>query len=165
MHAETVSFADAENWLALGTGALLLIVGASRRSVGGTCLAVSSVPLLYRGITGPRDAIIKVTTTAICGSDLHIYEIDPSFIITHRIGLEDAPSMYRTFRDKHDSCVKVVMNPDASTKHSHPDSTTVPPRVEGLTSITDKETQRWPKRRSTMHSLTNSVTRTTPKNS
>ena len=42
-------------------------------------------------------------------------EIDPSFIITHRIGLEDAPSMYRTFRDKHDSCIKVVMKPGAST--------------------------------------------------
>jgi threonine dehydrogenase-like Zn-dependent dehydrogenase len=38
-------------------------------------------------------------------------EIDPSFIITHRIGLEDAPTMYRTFRDKHDSCIKVVMKP------------------------------------------------------
>jgi uncharacterized membrane protein len=48
----TPSVADAENWLALGTGALLLIVGASRRSVGGACLAASSVPLLYRGITG-----------------------------------------------------------------------------------------------------------------
>jgi uncharacterized membrane protein len=48
----TPSVADAENWLALGTGALLLIVGASRRSIGGACLAASSVPLLYRGITG-----------------------------------------------------------------------------------------------------------------
>ena len=43
---------DAENWLALGTGALLLLVGASRRSTVGACLAVSSAPLLYRGITG-----------------------------------------------------------------------------------------------------------------
>jgi len=38
-------------------------------------------------------------------------EIDPSFIITHRVGLDDAPAMYRTFRDKHDQCVKVVMRP------------------------------------------------------
>jgi threonine dehydrogenase-like Zn-dependent dehydrogenase len=36
-----------------------------------------------------------------------------AFIITHRIGLEDAPSMYRTFRDKHDACIKVVMKPGA----------------------------------------------------
>ena len=41
-------------------------------------------------------------------------DIDPSFIITHRIGLEDAPAMYRTFRDKHDACIKVVMKPGAS---------------------------------------------------
>jgi len=49
-------------------------------------------------------------------------EIDPSFIITHRIGLEDAPAMYRTFRDKHDACIKVVMKPGAATPH-HQDST------------------------------------------
>ena len=45
-------------------------------------------------------------------------EIDPSFIITHRIGLEDAPAMYRTFRDKHDSCIKVVMKPGVATRQS-----------------------------------------------
>lgn len=38
-------------------------------------------------------------------------EIDPSFIITHRIGLDEAPAMYRTFRDKQDACIKVVMKP------------------------------------------------------
>ena len=46
------SLGDAENWLALGTGALLLFIGASRRSAVGAWLAVSSAPLLYRGITG-----------------------------------------------------------------------------------------------------------------
>jgi threonine dehydrogenase-like Zn-dependent dehydrogenase len=40
-------------------------------------------------------------------------EIDPSFIITHRVALDDAPEMYRTFRDKQDDCVKVVMRPAA----------------------------------------------------
>jgi threonine dehydrogenase-like Zn-dependent dehydrogenase len=44
-------------------------------------------------------------------------EIDPSFVITHRIGLEDAPAMYRTFRDKDDSCIKVVMKPGAPPVH------------------------------------------------
>jgi threonine dehydrogenase-like Zn-dependent dehydrogenase len=38
-------------------------------------------------------------------------EIDPSFVITHRVSLEHAPQMYRTFRDKQDDCVKVVMKP------------------------------------------------------
>jgi|SRR6185503_7690534 len=48
----STSLADDENWLALGTGALLLLVGASRRSAVGALLAASSAPLLYRGITG-----------------------------------------------------------------------------------------------------------------
>jgi threonine dehydrogenase-like Zn-dependent dehydrogenase len=38
-------------------------------------------------------------------------KIDPSFVITHRVGLEDGPQMYRTFRDKEDGCVKVVLKP------------------------------------------------------
>ena len=38
-------------------------------------------------------------------------KIDPSFLITHRIGLEDGPEAYKTFRDKSDGCVKVVIRP------------------------------------------------------
>ncbi|MGM9322200.1 zinc-dependent alcohol dehydrogenase [Deinococcus aquaticus] len=38
-------------------------------------------------------------------------EIDPSFVITHRASLDQAPDLYKTFRDKHDGCVKVVLNP------------------------------------------------------
>jgi threonine dehydrogenase-like Zn-dependent dehydrogenase len=38
-------------------------------------------------------------------------EIDPSFIITHTVKLEKAPEMYKTFRDKKDGCVKVVLQP------------------------------------------------------
>jgi len=41
-------------------------------------------------------------------------EIDPSFLITHRAALDDAPEMYRTFRDKSDECIKVVMRPPAA---------------------------------------------------
>lgn len=37
--------------------------------------------------------------------------IDPTFLITHRLGLDDAPQAYRTFRDKQDECIKVVMKP------------------------------------------------------
>jgi threonine dehydrogenase-like Zn-dependent dehydrogenase len=37
--------------------------------------------------------------------------IDPSFIITHRGRLEDAPRLYRTFRDKQEDCVKCVLQP------------------------------------------------------
>ena len=38
-------------------------------------------------------------------------QIDPSFVITHSVGLEEGPGMYKTFRDKLDGCVKVVMKP------------------------------------------------------
>ena len=51
-HDRTTSLSDAENWFALGSGALLLLVGASRRSAVGALVAASSAPLLYRGITG-----------------------------------------------------------------------------------------------------------------
>ena len=38
-------------------------------------------------------------------------EIDPSFVITHHASLEEGPEMYKTFRDKADGCVKVVLKP------------------------------------------------------
>ncbi len=37
--------------------------------------------------------------------------IDPSFVITHRAKLEAGPDMYKTFRDKEDRCIKVVLTP------------------------------------------------------
>jgi hypothetical protein len=45
------SIGDVEDWLALGAGTFLLVAGVFRRSAIGACLAVSSTPLLYRGIT------------------------------------------------------------------------------------------------------------------
>ena len=38
-------------------------------------------------------------------------EIDPSFIITHRMKLEDAPHGYKIFNEKEDKCIKVVLKP------------------------------------------------------
>jgi threonine dehydrogenase-like Zn-dependent dehydrogenase len=38
-------------------------------------------------------------------------EIDPSFLITHTVALQDGPEMYKTFRDKKDGCIKVVLKP------------------------------------------------------
>ena len=38
-------------------------------------------------------------------------EIDPSFIITHRVELDDVPAAYQMFNDKQDGCVKVVLRP------------------------------------------------------
>lgn len=38
-------------------------------------------------------------------------QIDLSFVITHTVSLEDGPGMYKTFRDKEDGCIKVVLKP------------------------------------------------------
>jgi threonine dehydrogenase-like Zn-dependent dehydrogenase len=38
-------------------------------------------------------------------------KIDPAFVITHRLPLQDAPEAYKTFRDKKDGCIKVVLKP------------------------------------------------------
>jgi threonine dehydrogenase-like Zn-dependent dehydrogenase len=38
-------------------------------------------------------------------------EIDPSFVITHRLNLSDAASGYSTFLNKQDDCMKVVLRP------------------------------------------------------
>ncbi len=42
---------------------------------------------------------------------IEIGQIDPSFVITHTVGLEEGPGMYKTFRDKQDGCIKVVLKP------------------------------------------------------
>jgi threonine dehydrogenase-like Zn-dependent dehydrogenase len=38
-------------------------------------------------------------------------EIDPSFVITHERPLSEGPDLYKTFRDKKDGCIKVVLKP------------------------------------------------------
>ena len=39
-------------------------------------------------------------------------DIDPSFVITHTASIDEAPEMYKKFRDKQDGCVKVVLKPN-----------------------------------------------------
>jgi threonine dehydrogenase-like Zn-dependent dehydrogenase len=38
-------------------------------------------------------------------------EIDPSFVITHRMSLEDAPEGFAMFLNKQDECIKIVLKP------------------------------------------------------
>jgi len=94
-------------------------IGACRK--GGTV----SIPGVYGGWLDKFPlgaAFAKGLTLKMGQTHMHKYmpvlleriargDIDPSFVITHRIGLEDAPAMYRTFRDKDDACIKVVMRP------------------------------------------------------
>jgi threonine dehydrogenase-like Zn-dependent dehydrogenase len=84
-----------------------------------------SVPGVYGGFIDkfPIGAVVNKALTIKSGqTHVHRYlrpllsriqkgEIDPSFIITHRLRLEDAPAAYRMFRDKEDDCVKVVLRP------------------------------------------------------
>ncbi len=39
-------------------------------------------------------------------------KIDPSFVISHKISLEDAPDAYKIFRDDRDHCIKVILKPN-----------------------------------------------------
>jgi len=38
-------------------------------------------------------------------------ELDPSFVITHRMSLKEAPDAYKIFRDNQESCIKIVLRP------------------------------------------------------
>jgi len=38
-------------------------------------------------------------------------QIDPSFVVTHTVSLEDGLKMDKTFREKEDGCINVVMQP------------------------------------------------------
>lgn len=38
-------------------------------------------------------------------------EIDPSFVVSHKMRLEDAPYAYQIFQQKQDECVKIVLKP------------------------------------------------------
>ncbi len=102
--------------------ALRQAIGACRK--GGTV----SIPGVYGGWLDKFPlgaAFAKGLTLKMGQTHMHKYlpgllariergEIDPSFIITHRMRLDDAPAMYRTFQKKQDQCIKVVMRPGHS---------------------------------------------------
>lgn len=84
-----------------------------------------SVPGVYGGFIDkfPMGAVVNKALTLKSGqTHMHRYmrplleriengEIDPSFIITHRMPLDEAPAAYKMFRDKQDGCIKVVLKP------------------------------------------------------
>jgi threonine dehydrogenase-like Zn-dependent dehydrogenase len=87
-----------------------------------------SVPGVYIGFLDkiPFGALMNKGLTVKTGqTHVHRYlqpllskieagEIDPSFVVTHTVAIEDAPKMYKTFRDKEDRCIKVVLKPHAA---------------------------------------------------
>jgi threonine dehydrogenase-like Zn-dependent dehydrogenase len=106
-----------------------------------------SVPGVYGGFVDkfPVGQIVSKGLTIKSGqTHMHRYmgpllqrvlagEIDPSFIITHRLPLEDAPRGYEIFQKHEDNCIKIVLKPHAngstpvSTITSPPTPTAVQP--------------------------------------
>lgn len=84
-----------------------------------------SVPGVYTGFVDkiPMGAFMNKGLTMKTGqTHIHRYlrpltdriqngEIDPSFLITHRLPLEQAPHAYEIFKHKRDNCIKVVLKP------------------------------------------------------
>jgi threonine dehydrogenase-like Zn-dependent dehydrogenase len=82
-----------------------------------------SVAGVYGGFIDkfPMGAIVNRSLTIRSGqTHVHRYmrplleriekgDIDPSFVVSHRMQLRDAPSGYRLFNDKEDECMKVVL--------------------------------------------------------
>jgi len=107
-------------WMATDRpNALRLAIQTCRK--GGTV----SVPGVYGGMLDqfPFGAAFNKGLT-LKGGQTHVHrymrpllerirkgEIDPTFIITHRLPLEKAPQAYQTFRDKQQDCIKVVLKP------------------------------------------------------
>ncbi len=86
---------------------------------------VLSVPGVYGGLIDkfPMGALMQKGLTVRTGQT-HVNkwaqdllrrivegEIDPSFVVTHTASLDQGPDLYKTFRDKEDGCVKVVLKP------------------------------------------------------
>lgn len=86
-----------------------------------------SVPGVYGGLVDkiPLGALMNKALTVKTGqTHVHRYiptllehirkgDIDPSFVVTHRLPLSQAPEAYDTFHKKKDGCIKVVLDPAA----------------------------------------------------
>lgn len=84
-----------------------------------------SIPGVYGGFVDkfPLGSLMNRSLTIKTGqTHVHRYmrplleriergEIDPSFVITHRMSLNDAPQGYAMFRNKEHDCIKVVLKP------------------------------------------------------
>jgi threonine dehydrogenase-like Zn-dependent dehydrogenase len=92
-----------------------------------------SIPGVYGGMADkiPMGSVMNRSITIKTGqTHMHRYmrplleriqkgEIDSTFVITHRLPLEEAPNAYRVFRDKQDECIKVVLKPHGFSTNGH----------------------------------------------
>ena len=88
-----------------------------------------SVPGVYGGLLDkiPIGAVVNKALTIKTGqTHVHRYmrpllkkiensEIDPTFVITHRLPLSEAPKGYDIFNKKQDECIKIVLKPGVQT--------------------------------------------------
>ncbi|HEY3423720.1 MAG TPA: zinc-dependent alcohol dehydrogenase [Negativicutes bacterium] len=107
--------------------ALRQLIKACRK--GGTI----SIPGVYSGFVDkmPMGAVFAKGLTLKTGQThvqkytrplLNIIErgeIDTTFLITHRMSLDEAPEGYRIFNSKQDGCIKIVMNPHSVSQTIH----------------------------------------------
>ncbi len=76
--------------------------------------------LMNKGLTIRTGQTHMQKYMPICLERIEKGELDPSFIITHEVPLEEGPNMYHTFKHKQDGCIKVVLKPGMSrTQHIH----------------------------------------------
>ena len=87
-----------------------------------------SIPGVYGGMADkiPLGAMMNKGLTIKTGqTHVHRYvpelldhirqgRIDPSFVVTHRLPLSEAPYAYKMFREKTDGCIKIVLDPQAA---------------------------------------------------
>ena len=109
---------DAENWAALGAGALLLLGGAKKRPLIGLFMAAAATPLLYRGIIGQWPGFLAGLTSddskRALGGDrgLHVRE-------SVRLDLPVA-DLYRFWR-RFDNLPRFMAHLEAVTEHDGTD--------------------------------------------
>jgi len=63
-----------------------------------------------RGVSVALDCFVAALSAAPAGAHRK-RRLDPSFVVTHRGTLEEGPDLYKTFRNRKDGCIKVVLQP------------------------------------------------------
>jgi len=94
-------------------------------------MGILSVPGVYAGFLDkiPFGAVMNKGLTIRTGQThvkrwtedllrrIESKQIDPSFVITHTVSLQEGAGMYRAFNDKEDGCIKVMIKPNGNGRH------------------------------------------------
>jgi threonine dehydrogenase-like Zn-dependent dehydrogenase len=90
-----------------------------------------SIPGVYGGVTDkfPIGALMEKGLSVKSGqTHVHKYmpqllkmimegQLNSTFLISHRLSLEQAPEGYKIFKEKQNEVTKVVLKPDGMTRH------------------------------------------------